>query len=185
MSQHHGESDEEVEAEDEVSNFDWRLVNGEYVKLIWCRFGNITVQYVLKPSLSSYGDEPTCIHGGINLNVYKQVGNDQFIYSEIFCNFHEHLYDFDEYTSRCFINTSGIIPNSEENVILGAAIGLAGGVGRWKRAEAPLAYSVPKDLTCTVENIACALRVCGRSIKTAKATKLRIKPNDVFEIFMY
>jgi hypothetical protein len=155
---------------DDEEDFNWTEEGEDFAKVIWIRFGSVTVHYQFMPTCSMFEGEGTEVEGRVELNVYKHVAADQYISGKIVCFWgkwiesHHHYYE-----SRCEIRQLyGNIEISEEAIIQGAAIGLAAGVGRESPASTLAHDNVPNAIV-TMENIACAMRFAGRRFKSLTA----------------
>jgi hypothetical protein len=144
------------------------VVVEDYAKVIWIKFGDVTVHYWFTPGCVTYECEGSFELCKLELSVYKYVAADRYIRGVVVCDWEESV-DFNEvkYETSCSIRQYGVMENSEEMFsVLGTAIGLAAGVGMWSPATALAHRDVPKGDLGTIENIACALQFAGRSFKS-------------------
>jgi hypothetical protein len=159
----------------EVDPFNWENPLQEYAKVIWVRFGDITVNYLLNPHHTYNEDAGVDRSGEIQLNVYARTANQKVIYGRNF--YLQGVYDGVKIKRQeSAVGQVGEVTSSDDDLILATAIGLISDVGRASLAI-PVAHCVPKNsLHCIVEHVACALRLCGRNFKTLKASNVDEEP---------
>jgi hypothetical protein len=165
--------------------YQWAQASKEYVKVIWIRFGNITVHYWFKPMAERSSDDPRN-YGELELNVYTQTTKRQLIIGKVHCNWEEHDYEEEEEMKSSLVQFEGDIlrdmdsnsPYKEEEVVLATAIGIVAEVGRTSKASTVLfSYArVLENDRCVVENAACALRSMGFSFEQVKPQHFREEP---------
>jgi hypothetical protein len=160
-----------MDSEDE-EDFDWTEERKDYRKVVWIKFGSVTVHYWFTPCCTVLGGEGTRVEGRVLLNIYKHVAANTFICGNVSCDWTELVEDYERtYYFGCSIRQYGPIKNSEINIVQGAAIGLAAGVGRWSPASVLKHVYPPNDDMVTMENIACAMQLAGRSFKSLTGGK--------------
>jgi hypothetical protein len=154
----------------------WKATLKEYVKVIWVRFGDITVHYLLKPHRDCFHDPSQYRRGEIELNVYARTANEKVIYGK---NSAVWVLDGEQFRYlQSSIGQVGEVESSDDVLVLASAIGLVAEVGRSSLATAA-AHRVPENSPYIVEHVACALHFCGRNFRNSKAEIYKKHPSAV------
>ena len=168
-------SDEDVFDWDQSDQLNWRAPMEEYAKVIWVQFGDITVQYSLRPHHDYNDDTGVERSGEVQVNVSARTANDQVIFGRNY--YYRGVYDeVKSKRTESTVGQVGEVTSSDDDLVLATAIGLIAEVGRSSLAT-PVAHCVPKNNShCIVEHVAYALRLCGRNFKTLKARNIEEEP---------
>ena len=155
--------------------YDWKSNPGEYVKVIWVRFGSIIVHYWLQPKLTDLDFEP---HAYFDLHVYSETSNRKIIYAAQISNWTDQGHCIRQGTINS-IGQLGYLEITDEMIIFGTAIALAAAAGRTYNVE-QRAHSVQEDTFCIVQPIADVLEHCGRNISTKRLAKSSTTDSYIF-----